>query len=138
MTTKTLYIANDGVAFDNEAQCRAHEAVEDAKDAEIENLRSSILETNAEINSLKSTSKICVTLSRLTQDFIAKRDEYKRVLKRTDFSIKSMIALDKTLHAACEAYEKWDAAVRRLNELREQFAVSRKKWHDEGYGLRRY
>lgn len=143
MTTKTVYVASDGKEFSAEENCKLYEECikrrtsieESAEEVTIRILRNEMDALNAGINLLKSNAKYGNTLSRLTQDFIAKRAEYKRVLKMTDFSVKSMIALDKILHAACEAYEKWDNAVGRLQMLRTQFAPRRKQWHDKGYGF---
>lgn len=147
MTEKKVYVADDGTVFDDEAKCRAHEGSlkrhgtseeSDRDSTMIHALRNEMTVLNADINLLKSNAKYCNTLSRLTQDFIAKRAEYKRVLKRTDFSVKSMIALDKACHAACEAYEEWVKAFFRLKMLRTQFAPRRKLWHDNGYGLPKF
>lgn len=146
MTTKTVYVADDGKVFSTEDTCKWYEdclmrrtsSEETTEEATIRILRNEMESLNAGINLLKSNAKYENTLSRLTQNFIAKRAEYKRVLKRTDFSVKSMIALDKSCHAACEAYEAWDSAIGRLQMLRTQFAPRRKQWHDKGYGFPKF
>ena len=141
MTTKTVYVADDGKVFSAEDTCKWYEDClkrdgifkGDADNSKIHSLRYKMTVLNADINVLKSNAKYCDTLSRLTQDLIAKRAEYKRDLKMTDFSVKSMLALDKSCHAACAAYEKWNNAVRRLRMLRMEFASHRTLWHGMGY-----
>ena len=143
MKKMMMYIAEDGMIFDNAPQCKAHEIhiAEHKRKWDdddltrkrlVESARRGMENVNGEINFLKSRAKANNTLSYLTQKMIQSRSAYKRVLKRTNFSVNDMLALDAVLHDTCKTYVAWKAAVSRLDALREQFVVAR-----DGYQMAR-
>lgn len=133
MRKVTLYVADDGTAFDNEPQCRMHDkklsdnktSYNESAEQYASSMRMGLDNIQSHINRLKSNTECCVCLKFLTRQMVDTRKKYKEQLAKSNGSVKSMLALGKVASAACDAYKAWDKAITELRSLRERVKIQK-------------
>lgn len=133
MRKMTLFVADDGTAFDNEPQCRMHDkklsengtTYKESAEKYASSMRMGLENIQSHINRLKSNTECCVCLKFLTRQMVETRRKYKEQLAKSNGSVKSMLALGRVAKEACDAYKAWDKAITELRSLRERVRIQK-------------
>lgn len=138
MKKVTMYISDDGIAFETKVECERYEAnkkrakIEESEAIEsyVSSLATGMKVMVGKMNILKSKARHKNTLAVTTQNMVKSRKMFKEQLKKSNSSVASMFELKSVVDEACKCFTEWDETLREYEWLKMGFRNSKKALRD--------